>query len=241
MVRPAVEASHFHGTSGLGWLEVFEPRVPLAELHAVRFIVDTLLREPPRSVSLLITGPMTNVAMAMVLEPAIIPRIAEVIFMGGARLEGGNITASAEYNIYADPHAAQVVCTADCQRIALGLDVTHQVRATAERIERIRRVGNEAAAAAASLLEFCNSLEANIARGAGSPLHDPCTVAYAIQPELFAMRPAHLRVETASELTLGHTAIEFRAEMGLPLSTQWAISADADGIFDLLTHHLERL
>lgn len=240
MLRAAVEASHFHGASGLGMLAVFEPKLPLAAQHAVQFIVETLLREPSGSVSILITGPMTNVAMAMVLEPRIIPRIAEIIFMGGARLEGGNITASAEYNIYADPHAAHIVCSAPCRRIALGLDATHQVRGTAARIERIRHIDTEPARAVVNLLEFCNTLQANIATGDGTPLHDPCTVAYALRPDLFELRPCHLRVETCSELTLGHTAVEFRSEGAVPMTTHWVTRADADGVFSLLTERLKR-
>ncbi len=241
MVRPPVEASHFHGESGLGTLAIFEPRAPLAAGHAVQFIIDTLLREPAGSVTLLVTGPMTNIAMAMVLEPAIVPRIAEVIFMGGARLEGGNITASAEYNIYADPHAAHLVCSAACRRVALGLDATHQVRASRARLDRLRRIGKPAARAVVQLLEFCNSLEAYSGEQHGSPVHDPCTVAYALRPDLFVTQPCQLRVECESALTLGHTAVEFRADVAQCLDTLWVTKADADGIFELLAQGLERL
>ena len=108
MVRDLIVAEHFHGESGLGNLVIFEPAAPLAAGHAVNFIVETLLREPAGTITLAITGPMTNVAMAMRLEPSIVSRIRQVVFMGGARLEAGNVTASAEYNIYADPHAAAV-------------------------------------------------------------------------------------------------------------------------------------
>lgn len=241
MVRPPVEASHFHGESGLGTLAVFEPQAPLAAQHAVHFIIDSLLREPPGSVSLLITGPMTNVAMAMVLEPAIVPRIGEIVFMGGARREGGNITASAEYNIYADPHAAHVVCSAACRRVALGLDATHQVRATPARVARLRKIAGSSAAATVTLLDFCNSLEGNGGPQRGSPLHDPCTVAYALRPELFVTQPCRLRVECESALTLGHTAVEFRDSEAAALDTQWVTQANADGVFDLLAQALERL
>ncbi len=238
MVRAAVDASHFHGASGLGSLAIFEPTQALSSGHAVQFLIDTLTREIPRTVSVLLTGPMTNLAMAMVLEPRILPRIGEIIFMGGARLEGGNITASAEYNIYADPHAAQVVCSSGVKLIALGLDATHQVRGTAARIQQIAQRGTPGALAAARLLEFCNTLPGNQMHGEGSPLHDPCTVAYALRPELFRTLPCYLQVETASELTLGHTAVEFRAEAGRPMTSHWVTHCDADGIFNLLTTRL---
>lgn len=154
MVRPLVAAEHFHGESGLGNLAIFEPAAPAAAGDAVSFIVETLLREAAGSVTLAITGPMTNVAMAMRLAPAIVPRIGQVVFMGGARREGGNITASAEYNIYADPHAAAVVCGSGVPLVALGLDATHQVRSTPARIAKIRALGSAAARATADLLDF---------------------------------------------------------------------------------------
>ena len=241
VVRQAVEASHFHGTSGLGSLTTFEPTEKLASGHAVLFLIDSLLREPAGSVSILITGPMTNVAMAMVLEPRIKARIQEIIFMGGARLEGGNITASAEYNIYADPHAAHIVCSSGVRQIALGLDATHQVRASSACVAAIRRLGTSAAASVAQLLEFCNSLPGNRFGGLdGAPLHDPCTVAYALRPDLFAIIPCYLRVEMESGLTLGHTAVEFRADVARPMTSHWVTHCDADGIFALLTESLSR-
>ena len=241
MVRSAVQASDFHGATGLGTLAVFDASAPLADGHAVTFIIESLLRAPAGSVSLLITGPMTNVAMALVLEPRIASRIDEIIFMGGARLEGGNITASAEYNIYADPHAAHVVCSAGVRLVALGLDATHQVRGTAARIGRIRALGSRCALAAAELLEFCNTLPGNLQGADGAPLHDPCTVAYALRPDLFRAVPCYLRIETAAELTLGHSAVEFRPQSDHPMTALWVTHCDADGIFSLLTEQLAQL
>lgn len=243
LVRPPVDAGDFHGQSGLGTLPVHEPRAPLAVQHAVPFIVETLLREPAASVTLVITGPMTNVAMAMRLEPRILPRIREVVFMGGARSIGGNITASAEYNIYADPHAARVVCESGLPIVALGLDATHQVRATQARIAALRSLGSARAQAAADLMAFSSNLPPYRAPQPdapepGAPLHDPCTVAYLLNPALFTLAPVYLNVETDSALTLGHTAVEFRLETARPTATRWATAADADGIFALLQARL---
>lgn len=238
LLRPLVEAAHFHGESGLGHLPIFEPAAPVAAGHAVAFIVETLLREAAGSVTLAITGPMTNVAMAMRMEPAIVPRIRQVVFMGGAAREGGNITASAEYNIYADPHAAAIVCGAGVPLVALGLDATHQVRSTPARIARIRALGSVAARTTADLLDFAAALEWNAATGEGAPLHDPCTLAWLLAPELFELVPCYLDVETASPLTLGHTAVEFRAAPGRPMTARWATRADGAGVFELLTQRL---
>lgn len=244
MVRTPVEAGHFHGASGLGTLEIFEPTAPLAEGHAVDFIVRTLrVRAEPGSVSIAVTGPLTNLAvMALVMDPGIAARIGTIArIMGGARSEGGNITASAEYNIHADPHAAQVVFSSGCAITVLGLDATHQVRSTAARVARIRALGSTVASAVADLLQFSNHLEPNRERGDGAPLHDPCPIAWMLQPELFASRPCRLQVETCSPLSLGHTAVEFRASDGVPMTTQWVTQADAAGVFDLLHARLASL
>ena len=240
MVRELVIADHFHGDSGLGHLEVFEPAVPVASGQAVNFIVETLLREPAGTVTIAITGPMTNVAMAMRLEPTIVPRIGQVVFMGGARLEAGNVTASAEYNVYADPHAAAVVCASGVPLVAIGLDATHQVRTTPARIARIRDLGSPQARAAARLLEFSAALEWNAATGQGAPLHDPCTIAWLLAPGLFELQPRYLDVETNSPLTLGHTAVEARPIPGRAMNVRWATRADGAAVFELLTGQLAR-
>jgi purine nucleosidase len=241
MVREPIAADHFHGASGLGNLAIFEPALPVAPGHAVHFIVETLLREPAGTVSLAVTGPMTNVAMAMRLEPAIVPRIRQVVFMGGARSEAGNVTASAEYNIHADPHAAAVVCGAGVPLVAFGLDATHQVRSTPARIARLRALGSAAARAAADLLEFSAALEWNVATGRGAPLHDPCPIAWLLAPELFELVPCHLDVEIVSPLTLGHTSVEFRPQAGRAMHVRWATRADDAGVFELLAQRLARL
>lgn len=238
LVRPPVDAGHFHGESGLGSLPVFEPRAPLAGGHAVPFIVETLLREPAGSVTLAVTGPMTNVALAMRLEPAIVQRIGRIVFMGGARSAGGNITASAEYNIYADPHAARIVCESGCTLVAMGLDVTHQLRATPDRVAALRARATPLAEAAATLLDFANSHDLYREPGPGAPLHDPCTIAWLLRPDLFELARARIAVETDAVLTLGATAVEFRLDAGVVPRTQWATRVDAEGVFALLAQRL---
>jgi purine nucleosidase len=240
LVRDAVDAGHFHGASGLGNVDVFEPRAPLAPMHGVNFIVDTLRQHAAGSVSIAITGPMTNIAMAMRLAPDIVPRIHELIVMGGARSAGGNITASAEYNIFADPHAAAIVLRSGCPVVMCGLDVTYQVRAGLDRVAAIRALGGRVAEFAAQLLDFANHLTPNAAQGIATALHDPCTIAWLLQPQLFVGRPAAVEVETSSQLTLGATAVEFRAGHGRPFHVQWLTGADDAGVFALLNERLAR-
>lgn len=238
LVRPPVEADHFHGESGLGDLELFEPRAPAAPGHAAAFIAEALRREPAGSVTVAVTGPMTNLALALALDPDLAGRLGQVVAMGGARAEGGNITASAEYNIFADPHAAQAVIGCGAPIVMFGLDATHQVRATEERLAALRASARPAARAAAVLFDFANRTERELVGGTAAPLHDPCPIAWLIAPELFELRPCNLQVETASPLTLGHTAVEFRLADPAAAKVRWALRADADGVFGLLTERL---
>ena len=238
LVREPVEAGHFHGESGLGSLPIFAPRRGPEPGHAVEFLIETLRDAAPREITLVITGPMTNVAAALQSQPGITASIRQIVVMGGARSEGGNITASAEYNVYADPHAAKVVADSGCPLVMFGLDVTHQVRATPARIARLRALGTRSARAAAELLQFSTDLPENGPRELGSPLHDPCPVAWLIASDAFEFRSCYLDIETQSRLTLGHTAVEFRARPERAMHVRWGVRADAARVFDLLAARL---
>lgn len=240
LVRPPIGAGEFHGASGVGALEVFEPKAAAVKGHGVNFLIDTLAKASKASITLVITGPFTNVAAALVMQPTTIRAIDEIVVMGGARTEGGNITASAEYNIYADPHAAQVVAMCGAKVVWLGLDATHQVRATKERIEAIRKLKTKSAAGTAKLLDFAYSIEPTYNGTPGAPLHDPCTIAYVLEPDLFDLTPAHVRVETGSELTLGSTQVEFRQKPKMQLNARWVTKVDHKGVFDLITEMAAR-
>lgn len=235
LVRAPVLADDFHGPEGLGDYIVFAPDTGAQKQGAVDFIIETLRSRPAGSVTLAVTGPMTNVAAAFTQAPDVCANVKEIVVMGGARSEGGNITASAEYNIYADPDAAAIVFAAGCPLVVIGLDATHQVRATPGRIAAIEALGNRVAALVANTLHFSNSLPGNMEGATGAPLHDPCVIAYLIAPQLFTLRPCSIRVETASDLTRGHTAVEFRPDyQGATFHAHWVTHIDADGIFALL-------
>jgi purine nucleosidase len=237
--REPVEAGHFHGASGLGDLPIGEPREGVTPGHAVDFIATTLRTavHSGRKVSIVITGPMTNVALALQRDPRLLEGVECFAVMGGARSEGGNITASSEYNVHADPDAAHYVFNAGPVVYAFGLDATHQVRATPARTTHLHALGSPSARAAARLLDFANALPANGPREHGAPLHDPCPIAWLLAPQLFRFKPCHIDVEVDSRLTLGHTAVEFRASGECAQNVQWAIEADADGVFALLEHY----
>lgn len=234
LVREPVEAGDFHGASGLGGI-VLAPGGGLDERHAVAFLVETLSKAAPRSVTMAMLGPMTNLAAALAMEPAIASAIARLAVMGGARSEGGNITASAEYNIYADPHAARVVLASGIPATIFGLDATHGVRSTPVRTARLASGATAQAKLAAELLGFMNRIPENGGVAAGAPLHDPCPIAFLLAPHLFEVAPARISVLTEGAAA-GHTSVEFRDADASPL--RWCTKADADGIFTLLEARL---
>jgi len=235
--REPAGAGEFHGAEGLGDLTPFEPDAPLADDQAVAAICDLVMAREPGSVAVAVMGPMTNLALALRREPALATRLGSVVVMGGARSEGGNITASAEFNIWADPDAAAEVFASACQVIVFGLDATHQVRATEDRIAAVEAGGTPSARAAALMLRFSQRIERTVVGWDAPPLHDPCTVAWLLAPELFETRPCEIRVETVSDLTRGHTAVEFRID---PATARhhWATKADGQGVFDLIAARL---
>ena len=240
LVRNLVTAENVHGNTGIDGIEVATPRQPLQQQHAVNFIVDTLLAAGDDSVTLVPTGPLTNIAMAIVMAPSILTRVHEIVLMGGAMREGGNHSPAAEFNMLVDPHAAQVVF--DCGRpiTAMGLDVTHQVLSSRERIDRIRALDNRPALATAGMLDFFSRHDSEKYGKDGAPLHDPCTVAYLLKPQLFDGKACNIRVETGSELTMGHTAVDFWGVSGRPKNAHWIHSVDANGFYELLVERLSR-
>lgn len=237
LVREPVGAGAFHGAEGLGDIAPLEPDAPPADGHAVQAIVDRAMRRPEGSVAIAVMGPMTNLALAMRAEPRLAAWLGPVVVMGGARSEGGNITPSAEFNVWADPDAAAEVFASGCEMMVFGLDATHQVLATRARIAAIAAIDSDAARMAASLLRFSQRVERDIGIGDAPPLHDPCTVAWLLRPELFRSRPCRVEVETGSDLTRGHTAVEFRVDPATARH-RWAVAADGQGVFDLITERL---
>lgn len=239
LVRDPAGAGEFHGAEGLGDATPFEPDTPLSEGHAADAIINLVMARPEKSVALAVMGPMTNLALALREEPALAQRLGPVSIMGGARSEGGNITASAEFNVWADPDAAAEVLASDCEVVMFGLDATHQVRATDARIAAIEAIDSDSARWAAAMMRFSQAVERKIVGWDAPPVHDPCTVAWLMRPELFELRPCDIQVETRSELTRGHTAVEFRVDPARARH-RWAVAADGQGVFDLITDTLNR-
>ena len=240
MVRDLVTAENVHGNTGIDGVEIYEPVHPLQSQHAVDFIIEAVHAEEEGTVTLVPMGPLTNIATAFDKDPSIVPKVEQIVLMGGAMREGGNHSPSAEFNILVDPHAAELVFECGRPLTVLGLDVTHQVLATKERVARIREVGSEAAIATANMLDFFNRHDTKKYDSLGSPLHDPCTVAYLLKPDLFTGKQCNISIETQSELTMGNTAVDFWHVTDRPLNANWIYGIDADGFYELLTERLAR-
>ncbi len=237
--RPLITAEKVHGTTGIDGIEVRDPQHPLDERHAVEFMVDTL-RAAEQPVTLVPTGPLTNVAAAIGRAPDILDNVERIVMMGGAMREGGNHSPSAEFNILVDPESADIVLRCGRPIVAMGLDVTHQVLASRPRIERIRANDNPVADAVCGMLGFFHRFDSAKYGSDGSPLHDPCTVAWLLDPELFTGKTCNVSVETESALTLGHTAVDFWHVTDRPPNVEWIYEVDADAFYELLTERLGR-
>ncbi|MEO3997725.1 nucleoside hydrolase [Mesorhizobium sp. CAU 1732] len=241
MTRKLVTAEHVHGRTGLDGPDLPEPTMPLEAQHGVDFIVEKLMAEPEGTVTLCALGPLTNIALAMIREPAIVPRIREIVLMGGGYFEQGNVTPSAEFNIYVDPQAADVVFASGAPIVMMPLDVTHKALTTRARIETFRAMGTAAGIATAALLDFFERYDEEKYGTDGGPLHDPCVIAYLLKPELFTGRHCNVAIETVSELTMGATVVDWWGITGRPKNATVMRDIDADGFFALLVDRIGRL
>ncbi|MEQ6248204.1 nucleoside hydrolase [Sulfitobacter sp. HNIBRBA3233] len=239
--RELVTAEHVHGKTGLDGPTLPEPTMPMAEGHAVDFIIDTLRSAEPGSVTLCPLGPLTNIATALQKAPDIAGRIAQIVLMGGAYFEVGNITPAAEFNIYVDPEAADVVFSCGAPIVVMPLDVTHKALVTRERNDAFRALGTPVGVAVAQMTDFFERFDKEKYGSAGAPLHDPCVTAYLVNPDLFKGRHINVEIETTSELTMGMTVADWWGVTERAPNATFMGDIDADGFFALLTERLARL
>ncbi|WP_065331481.1 nucleoside hydrolase [Tritonibacter mobilis] len=239
--RPLVTAEHVHGSTGLDGPDLFEPTMALQDQHGVDFIIDTLRAEAPGTVTLCPLGPLTNIGAAFRKAPDIIDRVQEIVLMGGAYFEVGNITPAAEFNIYVDPEAARDVLASGVKITMMPLDVTHKALTSRARVQAFRDLGSRVGNFTADMLDFFERFDVEKYGSEGGPLHDPCVIAYLIQPELFSGRHINVEIETASPLTLGMTVADWWGVTDRPANALFIGDVDADGFFALLTERLGRL
>jgi len=239
LLRPLITAEDVHGKTGLDGISLPEPQMPLQSQHAVDFLIETCMRSTG-NITLATLGPLTNLAVAIVKQPAICQHIHEIVMMGGA-LTQGNITPSAEFNLYVDPHAAQIVLTAGIPLTMVSLDVTHQAIATPERLRAIRAINSPISAATVGLLDHYGVYDMQRYGFSGPPLHDPCVIAYLLQPDFFTSYRASVAVETTSELTMGRTVVDRWHVTNQPPNANVVESIEADGFYQLLTQAIAKL
>lgn len=241
MGRPLVTAEHVHGKSGLDGPDLPDPEMPLTDGHAVDFIIDTIRDHAPGTITLCPLGPLTNIATALEKAPDIAGRIAKIILMGGGYFQGGNITPTAEFNIYVDPQAADIVFKSGAPIVVMPLDVTHKALVTKPRNDAFRALNTPVGIAVAQMTDFFERFDKEKYGSAGAPLHDPCVTAYLINPDLFTGRHINVEIETQSELTMGMTVADWWRVTDRPANATFMGDIDADGFFTLLTDRLARL
>jgi purine nucleosidase len=241
IARKLVTAEHVHGKTGLDGPQLADPVMPLQDQHAVEFIIDTLRREPAHTVTLCPLGPLTNIAVAFQRAPDIVARVQQIVLMGGAYFEVGNITPAAEFNIYVDPEAARIVFASGVPLVVMPLDVTHKALTNRARIEAFRALGTEPGRMVAEWTDFFERFDMAKYGSEGAPLHDPCVIAYLLAPQLFAGRHINVEIETQSELTLGMTVADWWGVTGRAANALFIGSVDADAFYALLTERIGRL
>jgi len=241
LAHSLVTAEHVHGKSGLDGPDLPDPEMALQDQHGVDFIIDTLRAEPSRSVTLCALGPLTNIATALQRAPDITDRVQEIVLMGGAYFEVGNITPAAEFNIYVDPEAAEIVFKSGIKLTVMPLDVTHKALVTEPRNDAFAALGTHAGRTVAAWTEFFERYDREKYGSPGAPLHDPTVIAYLIRPDLFSGRHINVEIETGSALTRGMTVADWWRVTDRPANAMFMGDLDAEGFFDLLTTRIARL
>jgi purine nucleosidase len=241
LVRALVTAEEVHGKTGLDGSGLPPPTIELQAMHGVDWLVETLMAAGEGAVTLATLGPLTNIAMAMVKEPRILPKIREIVMMGGGFFEGGNVTPAAEFNIYVDPHAAHVVFASGCKLTLMPLDVTHKAITTPERLARFGAIDTPVGRACHGMLSFYSRHDVEKYGMVGGPLHDPCVIAYLLDDGLFGGKHVPVEIEIASNATMGMTLVDWWGTTGNPPNCTVMNTIDDDGFYGLLFDRLARL
>lgn len=237
MIREQVIADDIHGETGLDGPVFEEVKIEVEKKHAVNFIIDTLMNSEEK-ITLVPTGPLTNIAMAIRFEPRIIEKIKRIILMGGA-YQLGNVTPAAEFNILADPDAAHVVFTSGIDLTMMGLDLTRQAQATREVIDKIKSLNNKASELFVDLMEFFASTQKEVFGWPAPPVHDPTTIAYIIDPSCIEVKPMFCEVEIWSERSYGRTLCDYFGILKKNSNVNVAVKLDFDKFWNIIYENLK--
>ncbi|WP_447771609.1 pyrimidine-specific ribonucleoside hydrolase RihA [Aeromonas veronii] len=237
LARELIIADNVHGESGLDGPKLPDPAFAPQAMTGIELMA-RCLRESAEPVTLVPTGPLTNIALLLAAHPELKPKIARIVLMGGTA-GAGNWTPAAEFNIYVDPEAADMVFKSGIPITMCGLDVTHEAQVMDEDIERVRAITNPVAQCVAGLLDFFMIYHRDPKWGfAGAPLHDPCTIAWLLAPELFHGVECRVDIETSGEHTVGMTVVDRYGLTGKPANALVLLGLDRPGFIDLLVTRL---
>ena len=237
MVREQVVAANVHGETGLDG-PVFEPlKIKAEEKHAITYIIETLMTAD-NDITLVPIGPLSNIAMAMRIEPRIIPKIKEIVLMGGAYAIG-NFTPSAEFNFFADPEAAHVVFTSGVPIVMMGLDLTNQTVCTEEVIKRMEAIGNKASALFCDIMRFVLKTQNEEFGLSGGPLHDATCIAYLTDPSLFILESMYTAIDIKSELCYGRTVCDVLDVLKKPHNSKVGMKIDVDEFWNMVERSIK--
>jgi purine nucleosidase len=238
-----VTAAHVHGKSGLdtdGETIEIQNGYNIQKMHAVDFIIKTCL-EQKEPIYLCPVGPLTNIALALKKDPTIKNKIKEIVFMGGAAMCLGNITPAAEFNMYVDPHAANIIFNSGVKIIMFGLDVTHKVNVNDKIINDIKSNQNKSSIFFADLMNFYSKTHKEVFEIDDSPLHDPCVIGYLIDENIFSGKFVNVQVEEESALTRGKTVTDWVKVTNRKPNCHVMVDANAEEFFSLLKTELKKL
>ena len=239
--RPLITAENVHGATGLDGPELINPTKKVKEDHAVDFIIKTLRDHTPNTVTLCPLGPLTNIATAFKKAPDITSKVKQVVLMGGAYFEVGNVTPTAEFNIFVDPEAASYVFNLGLDLVIMPLDVTHKALTTPERIDKFSKLNTKCGTFVAEMTAFFERFDKDKYGTEGAPLHDPCVIAYLLNPEIFSGRRINVEIETDSELTLGMTVADWWGVTNKEPNALFIGNLNSEKFFEMLTSRISKL
>ena len=237
MIREQLIADDIHGETGLDGPKFEELKIKAEDKHAVNFIIDTLMNSDEK-ITLVPTGPLTNIGMAIRFEPRIIEKINRIVLMGGS-YQLGNMTPAAEFNILADPDAAHIVFSSGVKVVMMGLDLTRQASATKEVVEKIKSLNNKASKLFVDLMEFFAASQKNVFGWSAPPVHDPTTIAYIIDPECIEVKPMFCEIELWSEKSYGRTLCDYFGILKKEPNVDVAVKLDFDRFWNLVYENLK--
>lgn len=240
-VRKLLTAEHIHGQTGLDGPDLPDPVTPLQDEHAVNFIIRAIMEAPEGEITVCTLGPMTNLGVAMTMEPRIIPRIREVVLMGGGFFEGGNTTPAAEFNIYVDPHAAHRVFASGVPVTMAGIDCTYTAQFDKAWLAKLRATGSNAALRAAELADFFSQYGSHKFETDARPIHDACVTGYLLAPEIYEQKMCHVTVDIASPVTIGMTVVDWWGVTGEAANCNVLRRVAPEPFFDLMLERIARL